>query len=25
MFSKARQYCTQQCDDWYILSAKHLA
>lgn len=23
MFSKARQYCEQEHDDWYILSAKH--
>ncbi|ELY83317.1 DUF6884 domain-containing protein [Natrinema gari] len=23
MFSKASQYCEQQHDDWYILSAKH--
>lgn len=23
LFSKARQYCEQHHDDWYILSAKH--
>lgn len=23
LFSKASQYCEQQYDDWYILSAKH--
>ena len=23
LFSKARQYCEQNHDDWFILSAKH--